>query len=119
MILYVFWRKYMTTIKQWILETQSPEDIQSISDNGCINGTCNELIYYDDTVEFYDNHKDEIWEMLREEAENFGYKNVFEFLGTWSNYSKDVDDDTTFKNLLAWWAVENVCYEIIFNEEVA
>ena len=109
----------MTTIKEWVLETQSPEDIQNISDNGCINGTCKELFFYYDTVEFYDNHKDEIWEMLREEAENFGYKNIFEFLGTWSNYAKDVDDDTTFKNLLAWWAVENVCYEIIFNEEVA
>lgn len=109
----------MTTIKEWILETQEPEDIISISDNGCVNGACNDLIYYNDTVKFYDDHKDEIWELLEQESEAFGHNTVFDFMGTWSEYAKNVTSDTTFKNLLAWWSVEHVCNQIIWNEEVA
>lgn len=109
----------MTTIKEWILETQEPEDIVSISDNGCVNGACNDLIYYNDTVKFYYDHKDEIWELLEQESEEFGHNTVFDFMGTWSEYAKNVTSDTTFKNLLAWWSVEHVCNQIIWNEEVA
>ena len=106
-------------IKEWILETQSADDIKEIAQHGCINGCCNDLIYYDDTTEFYDNHKHEIWDLLEQEADQFGYKSVFEFMGTWSDYAKSVDSDKSFKNLLAWWSVENVCNQIIWNEEVA
>jgi hypothetical protein len=106
-------------IKNWILETQEIEDIKSISENGCVNGACNDLIYYEDTVKFYDDHKDEIWELLENETEQLGYKTVFEFMGTWSDYAENINSDTSFKNLLAWWSVENVCYQILNSEEVA
>ena len=108
----------MTTIKEWILETQEPEDIISISKNGCVNGACNDLIYYNDTVKFYYDHKDEIWELLEQESKEFGHNTVFSFMSTWSEYA-NVTSDTTFKNLLAWWSVEHVCNQIIWNEEVA
>ena len=109
----------MKTIKEWILETQDPEDIVNISDNGCINGACCDLIYYSDTVKFYNDYKEEIWQLLEQEAQEFGYNNIFDFMGTWSEYAKNVDSDTTFKNLLACWSVEQVSHQIIFNEEVA
>ena len=109
----------MDNIKSWVLETQTKEDIQAIAEHGCVNGACNDLIYYDDTSTFYDNHKHEIWEMLEDESLEHGFKTVFEFMGTWSDYAKSVNSDKSFKNLLAWWAVETVCYQLIWSEEVA
>ena len=114
-----YFRRERMEIKEWILETQETEDIKNISEKGCVNGACNDLIYYDDTTKFYDDHKNEIWELLEDEAEEFGFNNVFEFMGTWSHYAKNVNSDTSFKNLLAWWSVENICYQIINSEEVA
>jgi len=105
-------------IKEWILETQETEDIKNISEQGCVNGACNDLIYYDDTTKFYDDHKNEIWEMLEEETKQFGYKDVFEYIGALTG-AKDINSDTSFKNLLAWWSVENICYQILNSEEVA
>ena len=101
------------TIQEWILNTQTLEDIRSINQVGCINGACNELIYYDDTTKFYDCYKYEIWDFLEMEAENQGFKNVLEFMSTWGDYAENVCSDRTFKNLLAWWAVEHVCYQIL------
>ena len=101
------------TIQEWILNTQTLEDIRSINQVGCINGACNELIYYDDTTKFYDCYKYEIWDFLGMEAENQGFKNVLEFISAWGDYAENVCSDRTFKNLLAWWAVEHVCYQIL------
>ena len=56
--------------------------------------------------------------MLEEETEQFGYKDVFEYIGALTG-AKDINSDTSFKNLLAWWSVENICYQILNSEEVA
>jgi len=102
----------MANIKDWIFETQSKEDIEDIASHGCVNGSCSELIYYDDTVQFYDEHKEDIWELLEEETEGLGFDTIFELMGTWKDSAKMVNSDTQFKNLLSWWAVETVCYQI-------
>jgi len=105
----------MTNIKRWVLETQTKDDIRAIAEYGCVNGACNDLIYYSDTVDFYDNHKEEIWDIIYDQAEKFDM-NVLSFVNSEDGF---VDSDTTFKNKMAWLAVEITCDQIMRSEEVA
>jgi len=106
----------MTNIKKWVLETQTKDDIQAIAEYGCINGCCNELIYYSDTVDFYDKHKEEIWEIVSQFAKELLDMNVLSFVNSEDGF---IDSDTTFKNRMAWLAVEITCDQIMTSEEVA
>ena len=105
----------MTNIKKWVLETQTKDDIQAIAEYGCVNGCCNDLIYYSDTVDFYDNHKEEIWEIVSQFAEELDMT-VLSFVNSEDGF---VDSDITFKNKMAWLAVEITCDQIMRSEEVA
>ena len=104
-----------TNIKKWILETQTKDDIKHISQYGCVNGTCSELIYYSDTLAFYDKHDEEIWEIVSERAFSCG-QSPLEFI---NQAQGNIDNDTQFKNLLVWISIEMVCDELVINEEVA
>ena len=105
----------MTNIKKWVLETQTQDDIKAIAEYGCVNGCCNDLIYYSDTVDFYDNHTEEIWEIVSQFAKELDMT-VLSFVNSENGF---VDSDTTFKNRMAWLAVEITCDQIMRSEEVA
>lgn len=68
-----------------------------------------------DCVEFYEQFEEEIWEMLRESADNLGES----VPGMIANFGRaDMADDADgFKNLLAWFALEEVCRELAENPE--
>ena len=112
---------FKKTIKEWVLETQSPDDIKNIVEHGCVNGACSELIYYSDTIKFYDNFSDQIWNMLEEYSKDFGAKKILDYLSSYINYKYDssvnINNDTTFKNSLAWWSVEKTCQKIFYDKE--
>jgi hypothetical protein len=72
--------------------------------SGCQSGMVGSLIYYSDTVKFYDTYEEEIWGLLSEEADNQGV-NIFEYLSN-LNGADSVGSNDQFKNLLAWWAFE-------------
>ena len=59
-----------------LAQSQDSEDAEGILDNilthGCESGMVNHLIYYTDTVAYYEEHKSEIMEML----EQLGIENV-------------------------------------------
>ena len=63
--------------------------------------------YYTDTVKFYDKYHDQIWELAIEEAGEFGNKNVFEMCAGFK-VADSVDDVDSMKNLMAWYALEEV-----------
>lgn len=63
--------------------------------------------YYTDTVKFYDKYEDEIWELLEEETDSMGAENVLALIGSFGG-AKNVSDAKTFKNLLSWFALEEV-----------
>jgi len=105
----------MKNIKSWVLETQTKDDIRAIAEYGCVNGACNDLIYYSDTVDFYDNHKEEIWEIVSQFAEELDMT-VLSFV---NSEDGSVDSDITFKNKMAWLAVEIICDQVMRSEEVA
>ena len=96
------------SIKEWLLDTQERSTIEDAVQHGCQGGTINELIYYSDTSAFYDKYKDEIWRRLGDMADDLGEDSIPHLISTF-NGAKDVGSPLQLKNLLAWWAVEEVC----------
>jgi hypothetical protein len=106
------------TVKDWVLNEVKDGSInlEEVVKHGCVNGCVSSLIYYEDTNKFYDKFEEEIWEMLYDEQVDFGFSSIPEYIASF-NGSKDVGSLTQFKNLLAWYAVENVANQILNGEE--
>ena len=60
------------------------------------------LTYYAETTAFHDHHQEEIWQLVRDHADDSGLKNG-EFL---QHISQDPTSLTGLVNDLVWWAVE-------------
>ena len=91
-----------------LLETPAADlenHIKDIIKNGCINGVVSSLIYYHDTLTFYDNYKKEINDLLCIEG--------LEVKDLQGYYPEDpLCMETTNKNLLAWFGYEETVYQI-------
>ena len=105
------------TIREFLLRGEKEERflISDVATHGCSGGTISELIYYDDTVKFYDKHEAEIWDELNNTAEDLGETIPFMI----SNFRgcKNVNSAETFKNLLSWWVCEVIAQRIINERE--
>ena len=96
------------SILDWLLETQDRDTIKDTAQHGCSGGTISELIYYADTSAFYDKYKEEIWRRLSDMADDLGCDSILHLIVTF-NGAKEVGSDLQLRNLLAWWAAEEVC----------
>ena len=96
------------SILDWILDTQERSTIEDVTRHGCSGGTISELIYYADTSAFYEKYKEEIWRRLSDMADDLGGDSILHLIVTF-NGSKEVGSDLQLRNLLAWWAAEEVC----------
>ena len=104
-------------IKEWLL-TQEQEDIfiiKDISKHGC-SGGFGGLIYYNETVRFHDEHEEEIWDLLKEYAEQEGLKLIDKLAQVSAD---DAHSLTQLKNQLVWWAVEVRAHEVCNEREAA
>jgi hypothetical protein len=106
------------TIKDWVLNEVKDGSInlEEVVKYGCVNGCVSSLIYYADTVKFHDKFEEEIWEMLYDEHQEFGFNSILEYIASF-NGSKEVGSLMQFKNLLTWYAVENVSRQILDEKE--
>ena len=106
------------TIKKWVLEEVKDETLhlEDVVKYGCVNGSVSSLIYYSDTVKFYDQFEDEIWDMLHENTESFGNNNILETIGQFNN-AKNVGSLDQFKNLLVWYAVEETSRKLLDEQD--
>lgn len=77
---------------------------------GCTSGFVSELIYYSDTVKFYNDYENDIWDLLDEKATEYG-QNILGFIASLKG-SNDVGSNDQFKNLLVWFAFEETAFEI-------
>jgi hypothetical protein len=93
-------------IKQRTGADEEPSILEEIANHGADAGWSG-FTYTNDCVEFYEAHKEIIWQMLREDANSMGYNNVIAMVATFSR-SDMLDDEDSFKNLLAWYALEEV-----------
>ncbi len=69
------------------------------------------ITYYTDTDKIYRRHEEDIYEMLREDAESFGYENVDAFTASFRR-SDMLDDPQQRRCLLVWYACERCAGEM-------
>ena len=104
------------SIKDWILNNLDEGQVAEVVLHGCSGGVVSELIYYADSCAFYKKYKEEIWQRLWDSWSDFGGDSVLHFIATF-NGADDVGSDDQFRNLLAWWACEDVCREVLADKE--
>ena len=104
------------SIKDWILNNLDEGQVAEVVLHGCSGGVVSELIYYADSCAFYEKYKEEIWQRLWDSWSDLGGDSVLHFIATF-NGADDVGSDDQFRNLLAWWACEDVCREVIAEKE--
>ncbi len=99
----------MEKIKAWLLATKEPYQICDIAEHGCSGGV-NGITYYTETCAFHDLHETEIWDFVYEQVDYHG-KSLLQFVAS-LNGANDVGSMDQFKNLLVWFAVEHVAYDL-------
>jgi len=100
------------TVEEYLLKGEKEKRflITDVATHGCSGGTISDLIYYEDTVKFYNDHEDEIWDELSNMARDLDQSIPFMI----SNFrgARGLDNAKTFKNLLAWWICEHIAQRI-------
>lgn len=81
-------------------------DIRQAGNHGADAGWAG-FTYTADCVEFYDANETTIYTLLNEAADDFGYENVDALVASF-NRSDMLDTPDGRKNLLAWYALEEV-----------
>jgi hypothetical protein len=101
-----------SAVAEWLIEKGEEygsgwegawEDLER---GGGESGIVSGLIYYKDTTAFFDTHKQEILELLKNTLKETGYDSPAQIFGDkWDN-SDPLAFDQYNKNLLAWFAWE-------------
>ncbi len=99
------------TFRGWMMENFSTEELKDISQHGANNGW-KYLSYTLDIEALYDKYESDIWEMLHDDAVNFGYKNAFELIAILRG-AKDIDSLSQLKTLLIWYSAEEVAHRAV------
>jgi hypothetical protein len=92
--------------------------IEDLMNHGCVSGMVGELIYYNDTVKFYQEFKAEIKAMLKETLDETGLKSPKELFGDkWDEEDFFAEEDFN-QNLLAWFGYEETVRQIAYQLEM-
>lgn len=90
-------------------------DMEDLQQYGCQSGMITDLIYYEDTVKFYEEYKEEINELLNELIDSTGCS-IQELFGDKYDKEDPLNINDFNKNLFAWFGFEetaNKLYEQI------
>ena len=111
-------------VKDYVLEMWDDYDdkhaiFNEVLEHGCQSGIVSRLIYYSDTLKFFDDHRDEIKELLKETMDEAGAGSPKELFGDKWDESDVFVEETSNRNLLAWFAFEETLRKLheIFDEE--
>jgi len=105
----------MKTLKEWVIDNFDQNEISDICKYGCVDGFSG-ITYYHETCALYDQYNEDIWERLWDLKDAMGDSHVLQTIASF-NGAKDVGSDTQFKNLLVWYAVEQIADELVNREE--
>lgn len=84
-----------------------------LAHGGCQSGLIGELVYFSDTTKFYETHKEDINELLKETLEMFGSDaSPSEVFGDKWDSEDPLAFDTINQNLLAWFAFEETAQRL-------
>lgn len=109
----------MKTIKEIVLNdlNEAKENgytryLQDVLKNGCVSGMVTNLIWFNDTCKFFEEHKEEINAILQETIQSVGVDVTNLFGDKW-----DIEDplclETNNQNLLAWFGYEETARQIL------
>lgn len=94
-------------VKDYVLDRWDDYDdkrliFQEVLEHGCYSGIVSSLIYYSDTLKFFDTYREEIKVLLKDIMDEVGVGSPKELFGDkW-----DESDVFQNQNLLAWFAFE-------------
>lgn len=100
--------KPYNSFKEYI-ETYELDELRAMTEQGCVSGCAGGLIYYSDTLAFYDQFCDELHDKLGEWINEIGETPTF--------ITETLDNATSFKNAMVWFVAEQYANEIIQNLE--
>ncbi|NDC82587.1 hypothetical protein EB093_02845 [bacterium] len=97
---------------RWVCASVGNDPIDLLTDltqHGCISGIISELIYTQDCVAFYARFEANILEIVNEFLESTG-----ETFGEFIHHLRpEVFDLVSLKTTLAWFAVEEIAYQLL------
>ncbi len=86
--------------------------LEELQQHGCQSGVVSHLIYYSDTVKFYEEHQEEINQMLYELLKDTGLSPLELFGAEKWDQEDPLALDTHNQNLLAWFGFEETADRI-------
>jgi len=102
------------TFKNWMKANFTKGELRELAQHGAAVGWRG-LTYYSETSALYRRFSEEIWETLIKDAEEYGYRNVFEFIATFR--LADVANREQVENLLVWYMAERTARELVGDED--
>lgn len=99
-------------IKHRLSYNDEPDVAKDVAEHGADAGF-GEFTYTKDCVAFYEEYEEAIWEMLSEQADSLG-ETVPAMIADFGRVGM-ADTPDGFKNLLVWFALEEVCRELVEN----
>ena len=99
------------TFEAWMRANFEKSTLTDMIQYGC-QGGFPMLTYYTDTCKLYNSFKEEIWEAVVQDAEEYGNNNPFEYMATWGG-AKNVGDADQFENLMTWYMAERTAHQIL------
>lgn len=94
-----------------LVDCETDEDkkgwINDLLQHGCSSGMIGALIYYNDTIAFYEENKDDINALLYEQMEETGIYSLSEMFGKNFDEEDPLCINQINKNLLVWFAFED------------
>ena len=100
-------KDYSGTIKERIIQR-----CNEIVQYGCVSGMVSSLIYYADTISFYNNYYEEITKIV-EELEESGMNILECCLKNNLTTTQIIMNDEQAKNQIAWLAYEEIAYQLL------
>ena len=91
------------------MKSYDSDELQAITEHGCVSGCAGGLIYYTDTCAFYDLFDQELHDKLGEWIDEIGETPEF--------ITKELGYANGFKNALVWFVAEQYAGEILQTRE--
>ncbi len=100
------YERMVADIKERVGYEEYPPVMEEITEYGADQGWGG-FTYTTECAEFYQEHKDVIWDLLYDGAESFGYTDPLKFIATFNRADMAATREG-FETLLAWYALERV-----------